>query len=257
VQTGNVYAIAGAGLVKGLDYLNRYAGKTAKKQGTDAGLNTGGYALQLSQGAGQKATLFRGKDVNSINKQTKRADRSNLLAGRAAYGNTMNQLAASNTYGDISSRTQRQLTGKTRTNVLAAKKGCKINPKKLSTIKKKAQYNITKAKDGGQLNVIPEGALHARKNNYEGDLGDQVTSKGIPVITYDKEGAIIQHAEIENSEIIFNKETSTKLEDLYKQYKETDDKSKKLELELECGKFLADEILENTIDNVGLLEPKE
>jgi hypothetical protein len=67
---------------------------------------------------------------------------------------------------------------------------------------------------GGQLtNVIPEGALHARKNNYNGDLGEQVTSKGIPVISIEDGGKITQHAEIEHSEIIFNKQVSTQLED--------------------------------------------
>jgi hypothetical protein len=36
-------------------------------------------------------------------------------------------------------------------------------------------------KQGGQMNVIPEGALHARKNNMEG-AGEDFTAKGIPVV---------------------------------------------------------------------------
>ena len=40
---------------------------------------------------------------------------------------------------------------------------------------------------------------------------------------------------------------------LFEEYKDaSDDKKKKLELE--CGKFVTDEILENTADNVGLIE---
>ena len=39
-------------------------------------------------------------------------------------------------------------------------------------------------KQGGQMNVIPEGALHARKNNMEG-AGEDFTAKGIPVINND------------------------------------------------------------------------
>lgn len=111
-------------------------------------------------------------------------------------------------------------------------------------------------KAGGQLHVIPEGALHARKNNYEGDLKDKVTHKGIPVITYDEGGDIIQHAEIEHSEIIFGLDISKTLEDLFKKHKEANDSSTKKELEVECGKLLKKEILENTQDNVGLLNPK-
>jgi len=36
---------------------------------------------------------------------------------------------------------------------------------------------------GGEMNLIPEGALHARKNNM--DI-DNITKKGIPVV--DNEG---------------------------------------------------------------------
>lgn len=152
-----------------------------------------------------------------------------------------------------------------KSSTLYAKKGARINPKKLSNIKKRAQYKVKKAQIGdtlddgqklalgGKINVIPEGALHARKNNYEGELAEQVTSKGIPVITYEEDGKIIQHAEIENSEIIFHKEVTDQLESWFKEYQDADD-SKKKELELECGKYLCEEILENTEDNVGLIE---
>ena len=64
-------------------------------------------------------------------------------------------------------------------------------------------------KQGGQMNVIPEGALHARKNNMEG-AGKDFTHKGIPVI--DDDGK--QQAEIEREEVIFNKEVTEKLENL-------------------------------------------
>jgi hypothetical protein len=107
---------------------------------------------------------------------------------------------------------------------------------------------------GGKINVIPEGALHAHKNNYEGELGDQVTSKGIPVITYEEDGKITQHAEIEHSEIIFNKDVTDQLEEWFKEYKDTTKSINKSDLELKCGKFLTTEILENTEDNMNLIE---
>lgn len=111
----------------------------------------------------------------------------------------------------------------------------------------------TKFEDGGAIqNVIPSGALHARKNDYDGDLGEAVTGKGIPVITFDDGGEITQHAEIENSEIIFNKEVTEKLEDFFKKYKDGDDS-----VAIDAGKLLVHEILENTQDNVGLLQTVE
>jgi hypothetical protein len=106
------------------------------------------------------------------------------------------------------------------------------------------------------MNVIPDGALHARKNNLPDDISEKVTNKGIPVVTYEDGGDIRQHAEIEVNEIIFNKEATDKFEDLFKQWKEADDDKKK-ELSIECGKFLASEILENTMDNTGLINTVE
>jgi hypothetical protein len=50
------------------------------------------------------------------------------------------------------------------------------------------------------MSVIPEGALHARKNNMDG-AGEDFTAKGIPVV--DNQGE--QQAEIECNEIIFRK----------------------------------------------------
>ena len=103
-------------------------------------------------------------------------------------------------------------------------------------------------KKGGQMNVIPEGALHARLHHMEN--GDNITKKGIPVIDVSGE----QQAEIECNEIIFNKDATTKFENLYKQYIDTSDKNKKDALAIEAGKFIANEILNNTEDRTGLLK---
>lgn len=96
--------------------------------------------------------------------------------------------------------------------------------------------------EGGKMNVIPDGALHAHKNHMN---VDGITHKGIPVIT-EEDGGVIQHAEIERNEIIFTKEVTEKLEALAK--KGTD------EAAIEAGKILAREIIENTQDNTGLMQ---
>jgi hypothetical protein len=90
------------------------------------------------------------------------------------------------------------------------------------------------------MNVIPEGALHARKHHMEND--EHITKKGIPVI--DLEGK--QQAEIECNEIIFRKEVTKKLEELAKDASD--------EAAIEAGKLLAQEIIENTDDRTGLIE---
>lgn len=110
---------------------------------------------------------------------------------------------------------------------------------------------VTYNKKGGQMNVIPEGALHARLNHLEDiDLKfKDVTTKGIPVITEEEGGEIIQHAEVEHSEIIFNKEVTDKLESLRKDGSD--------EAAIEAGKLLVDEIFNNTDDRVGLIDKVE
>jgi hypothetical protein len=127
-----------------------------------------------------------------------------------------------------------------------------ISPKPGFSILKNGNKHTVQFKEGGQLNVIPDGALHARRNNYEGDLGDAVTNKGIPVVTYGDK--IIQHAEIERNEIIFTKDTTDKLESYYKQYNEAESEASKDAIAVECGKFLANEIIENTDDRTNLIK---
>ena len=104
-------------------------------------------------------------------------------------------------------------------------------------------------KQGGQMSVIPEGALHAHKNHMEG-AGEDFTAKGIPVV--DNKGE--QQAEIERNEIIFRKEVTDKIEELYKKYKEEDSTSKKDDIAIEMGKILTCEITKHTEDRTGLIE---
>lgn len=108
---------------------------------------------------------------------------------------------------------------------------------------------------GGKMNLIPEGALHARKHNLEKinpELEGQITSKGIPVVAQG-EGGVIQQAEIEKEEVIFRKEFTDKLESLYKQYQEdsSDD------IAIEAGKLICYELLKNTDDRSGLIKSIE
>ena len=103
-------------------------------------------------------------------------------------------------------------------------------------------------KQGGQMSVIPEGALHARKNNMEG-AGEDFTAKGIPVV--DNEGE--QQAEIERDEIIFRKEVTDKMEELYKKFNSEESSDKKDEIAIEMGKIITCEITKHTQDNTGLI----
>ena len=107
-------------------------------------------------------------------------------------------------------------------------------------------------KNGGQMSVIPEGALHAHKNHMEG-AGEDFTAKGIPVVDNNGE----QQAEIECDEIIFRKEVTDKIEELYKKYNSEESASKKDEIAIEMGKILTCEITKHTDDRTGLIDKIE
>ncbi len=129
----------------------------------------------------------------------------------------------------------------------------KPSDKKEETESKEEPQTTIKFQNGGQMNVIPEGALHARLHHMEDvnpDLKGQITKKGIPVVSEEEGGEITQQAEIEREEIIFNKETTTALEELYNKYKE----DPKPEYAIYAGKILAQQIMENTDDRTGLID---
>lgn len=115
------------------------------------------------------------------------------------------------------------------------------------------QEEVEAFKQGGQMNVIPEGALHARKNNMEG-AGEDFTAKGIPVVDNNGE----QQAEIERNEVIFNKDLTDFIEHNLKKFNsEETSNSEKDEIAIKVGKRLTKELLTNTDDRTGLIQEVE
>lgn len=111
--------------------------------------------------------------------------------------------------------------------------------------------NVPEFQNGGSINVIPDGALHARKHNMN---LDGITEKGIPVVSEKDNGKIEQQAEIEKEEVIFRLEVTQKLEELEKKYySEEASQKEKDAYALEAGKLITEELLHNTKDNAGLL----
>lgn len=111
---------------------------------------------------------------------------------------------------------------------------------------------LPKFKEGGKVNVIPEGALHARLHHM--DNADNLTKKGIPVVSEKEGGELEQQAEIEREEVILRLEVTQQLENLKKKYESSEYSQKeKDQFAIEAGKILTYELLENTVDNTGLL----
>lgn len=111
------------------------------------------------------------------------------------------------------------------------------------------QLDAPKIEETEQKNIIPEGALH--KNKHHMDNADNLTKKGIPVVDDEHN----QQAEIEKNEIIFTKEVTKKLEELYKVFYSEDSTNKeKEEAAIDAGKLLTKEIMLNTDDRTGLID---
>ena len=61
-------------------------------------------------------------------------------------------------------------------------------------------------------------------------------------------------AEIEHSEWILSADLTEKVEKLRDKYNESDDPQEKQEFAIEAGKLIAEEMMENTDDRVGLIK---
>lgn len=209
--------------------------------------------------SGKKYGAFSGKARRKANAQIAEAKRQQNLVSDINQ-EAQDAFAASN-YSGIGLRNELALSGGYR-NMAVGRNGMKI----LDAESQWAREVLTKAKirpkekleeqppkfaEGGTVNVIPDGALHAHKHHLE-DISpeyEQVTSKGIPIVTEEEGGKLKQHAEIERNEIIFRLEVTKKLEELMKDG--SDDAA------IEAGKLLAHEIINNTVDNTGLMEVVE
>ena len=273
---GSALGIGGAALgpiglgLGAIGLVSNLTGRTAKKHQTTAAQtlqNTGsGYAgLGKDIAAQGKKTsgisrLFGKDNTRQINRNIARLDKKRMIAGDIGYQNKQSTIAAMNSLKDIDSRNLQSLSGgfgHYGTGILSAKCGTKLQMKNIAT---NVKYKLNSTKKEVKTNVIPGGALHARKHNIEG-FEDNITKKGIPVISGDliqsnngtlelqKGGEITQHAEREREEIIFHKDLTAKFEELLKKYEEGDEDSA-----IEAGKLLTYEILENTEDNAGLID---
>ena len=199
--------------------------------------------------SGKKYGLFSSGARRSANKQIAKgnsmAETLKNISQTANFRNTFG-----NAMTDVNSvKYQNRISGNIPGMTPIGKKGMKIEKQTeeefiipdISKFKPiiATEEEVQKFKEGGSFNIIPDGALHARKNNM--DI-ENITKKGIPVV--DKDG--VQQAEIERDEIIFRKEVTDAIEEARK-----DGSDKKA---IEIGKLLVKEIFHNTQDNTGLIK---
>lgn len=248
---GFINSLPGVSMLVGM-----FGGRTAKSyKSAEIDQMTNSYGgsvadINAAQALSGKRMLGTGKANKFIREQNRV---NNLITDISLES----KLRKSNSAGDTYlSQNQNKYAGYT-PQLLLSKKGMKfpeldvarniINSWTVKSTEEPQKFQL-----GGKMNLIPEGALHARKHNLEKvnpELEGQITSKGIPVVAQG-EGGVIQQAEIEKEEVIFRKEFTDKLEGLYKQYQEdsSDD------VAIEAGKLICYELLKNTDDRSGLIK---
>lgn len=182
----------------------------------------------------RKANKFI-NEANETNQKMQDIATTNTLRKQSDYGN------------DIMQQNLNRYAGTNYMYNAVGKQGMKlmsIEQAKLILMMRKnvEQKELQIFANGGAINIIPEGARHSRLNHLDEvhDDFEDVTKKGIPVVTPTENGDLEQVAEVECGEIIFSKSVTEKLEKLMKDGSD--------EAAIEAGKLLVKEIIKNTDD---------
>ena len=182
----------------------------------------------------RKANKFI-NEANETNQKMQDIATTNTLRKQSDYGN------------DIMQQNLNRYAGTNYMYNTVGKQGMKlmsIEQAKLILMMRKnvEQKELQIFANGGAINIIPEGARHSRLNHLDEvhDDFEDVTKKGIPVVTPTENGDLEQVAEVECGEIIFSKSVTEKLEELMKDGSD--------EAAIEAGKLLVKEIIKNTDD---------
>ena len=179
------------------------------------------------------------------------ANRNNQLLTEMNMTNTMRK--QSDYSQDLAQQNINRYAGTNYMDMRMGRKGMKIqNLEEIRELLKNRvveELDVQKFAEGGSL--MPAGKLH-KELSHINELGEQyedLTRKGIPVVTLDEGGEIQQIAEVERDEWIWNLEFTQQIEALWKDGSE--------EAMLEAGKLLTEELLRNTDDISGIIHKED
>ena len=258
---------AGAGLSAGFNNaMNMLPGNSmiwglmggrtnAFKMSDESEAMQGGYSgtvgdLRAAENLANKRVLFQKDKLNDYIEEQRHND---FILAQIGQTNTMRK--QSDYYQDLEHQNINRYAGQNYLGVRVGRRGTKLmsldEVRSILARRQEIKEETQKLQNGGVVgidsNILPEGALHARKNNLaelNPDLED-ATKKGIPVMSAEGGEVGEQVAEIEHSEIIFRLDVTKRLEELREDGSE--------EAMIEAGKLIAEELIENTQDNVGMI----
>lgn len=165
--------------------------------------------------------------------------------------NMTNTIRKQSDYGrDLAQQNMNRYAGTNYMDMRMGKQGMKIQSleeiRELLKNRIIEELDVQKFAEGGS--ILPVGQRH-KTLHHMGELGEQfedLTRKGIPVVTVDESGDLIQIAEIECSEWTLSKSLTDEIEDLWKDGSE--------EAMIECGKLVCEHLLRQTKDEGGILD---
>ena len=232
-----------------------FAGKTDTFKGDIQEINTGDFGGVVSDS-------MRAQDLSGVKSVQAKKLNKQIRSAQADF-NKADDLIDYNTFRknhNIGQELMSSVLGKYQGNqqIVLSKKGTKFP--ELDTVRSILESSKVKSfKSGGKIekeNIIPTGALHKNLNHIEEanpELEGKITKKGIPVGTYEAGGEFSQNAEIESGEIIYSLDVTKQIEEYWNNYKESGDDN----IAIECGKFLVDQIFNNTRDDDKVIKKTE
>lgn len=244
------FGLWGGGL---MNKTNDYTMSDESRQLAGAYSGTAGDMMAAEDVAGKR--FFFGK--NKLGSLVNNSIKNDQLLTQIGIDN--NQRISSVPYNadNIESRNFKKMYGMTGQNygTYVGKQGLKLPSheelNKIMSARKESEGDVQKFENGGSI-LIPDGALHAHKHHMDDanpDLAEDLTKKGVPVVTVDDKGEVTQVAEIEKEEITMSSELTKKVEELWKK----DDE----ESMIECGKLVVDALFNDSTDNAGLIDKVE
>ena len=200
--------------------------------------------INQAQAMGGGKYLFGAKKIDAAIKE---ANRKNELLTNV---NMTNTLRKQSDYGrDLAQQNMNRYAGTNYMDMRAGKHGMKIQSleeiRLMLTNRKIESEDVQKFAEGGS--ILPVGQRHKTLHHMD-QLGEQfedLTRKGIPVVTVDESGDLTQVAEIECMEWTTSKSLTDEIETLWKDGSE--------EAMIECGKLVCEHLLRQTKDEGGIL----
>lgn len=211
--------------------------------------------MQTAEGMAEGRYLFGKKKINDKIRDLEE-DQSILLSAQKT--NTLRRNSDYQT--NLAQQNMNRYAGNNYTMTAIGKDGMKLISKedaiRIIESRKQMDEGIGFFKDGGKVNILPEGKLHAHNHHLENidERLEDLTKKGIPIVSVSEDGQISQVAEVEKEELILHLELTEQVENLWEQFKKAESPEEKNRIAFECGDLLCREIITNTDDNANLIK---